>query len=744
MPSLFWIAAVTATASPSSCPGTVQQGVAFSGTAVKKYNEPNLTVTSCCELCSTNAACKAWSFHGGNIKCLLFSETSTTSSAKKATSGVKVPPSPTPPTPTPPSPGGKCPAKFIEHATAAYRDGVIDSTAGTPTYAACCALCVANSKCAAFTWHTGNSKSPKLKCTLTSAAGAKNGTTSAGGATSGGPPNPPPPPPRPPLPAPPLPPTVPAGSQKNVVILLTDDQDLRLGSMRAMPYAQKYLRDAGANMSNFFVHTPICCPSRTTLLSGRWYHNNKVSLEGAFVKTAYGGCMRMNTSRDHNPAFWENSLPARLRSERGYAVGLFGKVLNVMDTYGCVEGYTTPHVDRALIMCNHNYENEKWLDSRDANRKNSTSWAINSTGTGLNDYTTAQIGNASIAWMKEVIESGKDHAPFFAYLGPHAPHKPSTPAPWYADHPIGNLPLPKDPYYGFLSKDKHGFFPIQPEISPQDELAMIEEQAYRLRTLLTVDDLIKGVREYLISAGEWDNTYFIFTSDHGYSLGQYRQDSDKTEVYDHVTRVPFLMRGPGIKAGVEINIVASMADVHATVMDLIAPTTIDRAVVAMDGGDYVHDGTSWAPTLLATTSTENSATTVAAAFARTATLIEYQPARKSAACSNELKPPAQVYNTSCHYHDGPNNTFAALRVIAPQTGDLLYAEFVDGTQQESYYFNPTAINFHELYNVTDDYYMLNNIYSDASDALKKTLHDALQAALHCQGTAECNEHLNLP
>eukprot|EP01046_Picozoa_sp_COSAG06_P014037 COSAG06_NODE_859_length_11882_cov_31.614701_9_plen_64_part_00 len=41
-------------------------------------------------------------------------------------------------------------------------------------------------------------------------------------------------------------------------------------------------------------------------------------------------------------------------------------------------------------------------------------------------------------------------------------------------------------------------------------------------------------------------------------------------------------------------------------------------------------------------------------------------------------PPA-VYNYSCHYHDGPNNTFAAIRVIAPQTGDLLYAEFVDGS-----------------------------------------------------------------
>jgi hypothetical protein len=43
-------------------------------------------------------------------------------------------------------------------------------------------------------------------------------------------------------------------------------------------------------------------------------------------------------------------------------------------------------------------------------------------------------------------------------------------------------------------------------------LAIVEEQAYRLRTLLSVDDVVEGLREYLIEAGEWDRTYWIFTS----------------------------------------------------------------------------------------------------------------------------------------------------------------------------------------------------------------------------------------
>ena len=86
--------------------------------------------------------------------------------------------------------------------------------------------------------------------------------------------------------------------QPNIIMLLTDDQDLRLGSMLAMDQTRGSLLNKGKNMSNFFIHTPICCPSRTTLLSGNFVHNNRVSgIHG-------GGCMRMNTSRQDNPAWW--------------------------------------------------------------------------------------------------------------------------------------------------------------------------------------------------------------------------------------------------------------------------------------------------------------------------------------------------------------------------------------------------------------------------------------------------------
>jgi hypothetical protein len=222
----------------------------------------------------------------------------------------------------------------------------------------------------------------------------------------------------------------------------------------------------------------------------------------------------------------------------------------------------------------------------------------------------------------------------------------------------------------------------------------------------------------------------------GYNLGQFRVDSDKTMVYDHVTRVPFLVKGPGIQPGQTLDHVAGMADVTPTLLELIAGTKSSEPVRAM------MDGQSWAPLLLAKNGSMNSGSVAPAPFVRTATLIEYH-ARGGNRCSGMHMgsapgtAPSIKYNVSCHYHDGPNNSFVALRIIAPQTGNLLYAEFVDGNDPAGYDYAPAAINFRELYNVSSDYYMLHNVYHEATDGLKSLLHDRLQLAIACRGSKQC-------
>lgn len=90
-----------------------------------------------------------------------------------------------------------------------------------------------------------------------------------------------------------------------------------LGSLHVMNRTKALFMEGGATFENFFVTTPICCPSRISLLSGRWAHNS-----GAVATTPAGWCSLGK--------FWggpgqTKALPTYLHAA-GVKTGLFGKV----------------------------------------------------------------------------------------------------------------------------------------------------------------------------------------------------------------------------------------------------------------------------------------------------------------------------------------------------------------------------------------------------------------------------------
>ena len=109
-------------------------------------------------------------------------------------------------------------------------------------------------------------------------------------------------------------------------------------------------------------------------------------------------------------------------------------------------------------------------------------------------------------------------APFLAYIAPHASHMPATPAPWYANTPVDGG-APRTPAFNASGTGKHW---VISELAPlSDAMARGVDAIYaqRIRSLLSVDDIVRDVAELLTAAGRLNDTYFFFTSDHGYNLG---------------------------------------------------------------------------------------------------------------------------------------------------------------------------------------------------------------------------------
>ena len=211
---------------------------------------------------------------------------------------------------------------------------------------ACCAICQAEGSCTSWVFGSHGSTAPH--CSLH--AGAALGWAVAPGAKKCEEAGSKAPWPGPPAPSPPAPSPPPAGrGRPNVLLIMTDDLDLELGSEVALPQTQRLLADGGVRMLNSFVSSPRCSPSRAAFLTGRHCHNlmPNLSREDDPKKLKVDGM----TMFDPDAVF-----PTMRRA--GYRTGIFGKIQNTQGGWLCMpQNHSEPfdHIETACKVCGDYY-----------------------------------------------------------------------------------------------------------------------------------------------------------------------------------------------------------------------------------------------------------------------------------------------------------------------------------------------------------------------------------------------------
>jgi arylsulfatase A-like enzyme len=340
--------------------------------------------------------------------------------------------------------------------------------------------------------------------------------------------------------------TEPAAAAPNVLIIVTDDQRAA-NTMWVMPKTRfRFVRN-GVRYLRGFATTPLCCPSRATILTGRYAHNTGVHTNG------------------RPSALDRTTLFPRLLQRAGYRTAMVGKFLNSWPV-------TTapPYFHRWALQGGRPYVDP--------------TFNINGTIRTVQGYSTRLAGDFAIRFLRRF--ETHDAAPWFLYLAPTAPHHPWTAEPRYRDAP----PATWGGNPAVFERDRSD----KPPSFRKIHWTLAEGRAVRagqLRALMSVDDLVGRVFATLHDLGERRATLAFFLSDNGFlwadhHLGGARNTAGQKRLpYTDSVRVPFFVSWPGHLPG-------GTRDGRLTGNVDIAPTVLGAAGIPPDPFKPPLDGRS--------------------------------------------------------------------------------------------------------------------------------------------------------
>ena len=536
-----------------------------------------------------------------------------------------------------------------------------------------------------------------------------------------------------------------AATRPNLVYILNDDTDVMLGSpvSGALHQTRSLLADGGAEFTQFRTLSPKCTPSRAGQLVGRHYHNVRpVAAETAMVEVLEDGTTvaPQGGGLNQTTMFEPTALFPMLKAA-GYWTSIVGKVHNSQGGWLCKPGHNRTdaftHISTVCGPCGNYFPDEFVVKevgeptTRLVKAKDPTDYAA--------VYSHGQYSNRSTAFMRQAVAAG---APFFAHIGTTGPHLPSLPAPWHAARvdawknaatDPNATAAPRTPNFNGHYADHHPSIAALPPIDA-DKLHFVDEHMRdRLGTMLSIDDLVAAVVATLDELRVLERSYVLFSSDHGYHLGQWRLPMEKMWPYETDCRIPFYIRGPGIAPGTKLDVLGVNMDIAPTLLSL-AGVTVPRN----------YDGRSLLPLLLAGAADDDEARAAAAAAAaasswRTRTVISFAegafqnwgqypfppwPANATDPTATRHAPSSSASGGEYNF-DNPSNQWRQLRV-ANATHNVSFVEW-----DPAFVFDTVA--FAALWDVTADPYQQHNLWPALGEAERASWHAELDKEFACAG-----------
>jgi arylsulfatase A-like enzyme len=343
-------------------------------------------------------------------------------------------------------------------------------------------------------------------------------------------------------------------TRPNVLVILTDDQR-PWGALGTEDSVASKIRDQGVRFTHAFATTPLCCPSRSSLLTGLYAHNHRV----------------IDNRRPLDRLERVDSMTiADALHDAGYATGMFGKYLN-----GWPNDVRPSGFDRFAITPDMTYD--------------PALWNVNGRVREVDAYATTFIRRRSLSFLDWAAGTGK---PWFAYITPMAPHLPATPSVRYGDLPVGRFPL--DP--AIAERDRSDKPPYVQAQKPRRLSHWRVIRRRQLRTLASVDDLVEAVLARIRSMNQLSNTIIVYSSDNGFTWGEHGLDvGGKSVPYLPSVRVPLFIRWSG-------HIARRTVDPRLVALLDLAPTILHATGTplphTMDGIDLLRTRTARTALLL--------------------------------------------------------------------------------------------------------------------------------------------------